>query len=197
MAVSSRDRRSASDEPASSAENRGIRLTRRTPKIASEELNASRKVSHISTIFTIWFGSRVVAGPHHTIIAGKPPSPLDILVIPRRSEDALADVKHVAARTDQVGQQDRPRAAEPPRLVLVRRRRPAEVQELAQDGPQDEDPGAQEAERSPSYGMQSHVDRIINHNRDSFPDANILLQYLHAVESPNQHRQDDLLLDKG
>jgi len=69
------------------------------------------------------------------------------LLIPRRSQNALADVEHVAARTDQVGQQDRPRAAEPPRLVLVRGRRPGEVKELVQNEPQDEDLVPQESKR--------------------------------------------------
>lgn len=40
MAVSSKARNSATEKADNSADNDGIRLTRRTPRIAREELNA-------------------------------------------------------------------------------------------------------------------------------------------------------------
>lgn len=68
------------------------------------------------------------------------------MVIPRRSKDALANVKHIAARADHVSQQHGPGTAEPLRLVLVRGRRSGQVEELAKNWPQYQYPGPQEAQ---------------------------------------------------
>ena len=72
-----------------------------------------------------------------TIVGGEPPRPKNILVIPRRRQNAPANVKHIATRIHQVHQENGPGAAEPPRLVLIGRRRSGKIEKLAQDRPQD------------------------------------------------------------
>ncbi len=77
MAVSSNARNSASEIADSLAEYVGILLIRRTPSTAREELNASRLVSY-QACSHIW---DVLMKEDHTVIARKPPSPEQVLII--------------------------------------------------------------------------------------------------------------------
>ena len=70
-------------------------------------------------------------------------------------------MQHVRAGSHQIVEQHRPGLAQPPRLLLARRRRrgAGEVQELREHGPQREDPDAQVAERE-QHAQPRRLERL-------------------------------------